>query len=177
MHPIIGSKLRVECRANDPALPNKHGLSVQACKHFDILTNPFDLRCSYKHRFEGSAIKSVFGFGDETIDLPPVCITFNDYIDQPKRSLRRIIHLSRQDNSSRAGAEDRFASASKVENRAFEAFLLDKLEHRRALATRQNETVYRAEIVRSPYFYRDRAGTSEGSRMGGEITLDGQHAD
>src|SRR5207249_298243 len=98
------------------------------------------------------------------------------YVNLPERSLRRIIHVSCEENSSGARAEDRLACVSEAADWSSEPFFLDELEHRRALAARQNQTVDTSEFIRAPYFDRVRAGSSKRSSVRIEVTLNCQHA-
>src|SRR5207248_2222044 len=111
------------------------------------------------------------------VHLAAVGVAFHCNVDESKRSLRRIIHFSREQNSTRAGAEDWLAQTRELGDRPSKRLVFDKLQHRGCLAARNDQSIQRAEGLCRSNFYRSCTRARDRTSMCREVTLDCQHSD
>src|SRR6185295_8325489 len=130
-----------------------------------------------EHCFNRAAVERRIGLGDEAVHLTPVAIALDPDVDQPERSLRRIIHVSRKHDSSRARAKDRSPAARKVDYWLSEILFIDELHHRCALAAGNDESVKVIKFRGAPDFDSIRADVFDRANMRVEVTLNRKHAD
>ncbi len=108
------------------------------------------------------------------INLPPISIALHNRIQQPKAHLRRMPHLARQQNDSRAGSKDR-PLRCKVFERIQKTAALQKLQHRCRFTARKNKTIDTVDFFRLANLKSLRAGFLQRQGVSGKIALNGKN--
>ncbi len=117
--------------------------------------------------------------GLEAVDLAAVAVALHRDVDGPEVALvgSAVEHLRRQQNHSRAGAEDRQAVAEHRLDVVVQSGCGQQPRHRRALAAGHDQRVEAGEVTRLAHLPSRRAGSCEGALMRSECALQCQHTD
>src|SRR5580692_288438 len=177
MHGSLFCQLRVKRRGHDVGFLDENWLAQVLGKDFDAWADPVDDRSADEDHFHGRIRQLARTEKDVTGQLPPIRVAQYTHVQQTQRSLRRILHLGRQQNGTRTGPEDSFAFCGKFLHGLKQPFLLQKLQLGRALAPRQNQAIATLEVGNRAYFGGLCAEASQHCRVRRKIPLHRQYPD
>src|SRR6267142_1922178 len=160
-------------------LPGHDGLAAVLGQHLDTRTHASDPGRPDEHHLELNRILvEPHGAGRlERLALPAVGVSLDGDVDQPERELLGALDLARQDDETRARAEDRLTRAVELLQRGHEIPRIHELEQGRGLTTRHDEPIDPVELARLADLDRLDPALLERPGVKREVTLEGEHAD
>src|SRR5579863_2021653 len=129
----------MKSRRQDAPLPYQRGETVSLRQYLDPIAHLHDAGCSNEDHLEWAAGQGSLFLQNGRIDLPSVSVALDHRIQHPEGPLRGMGNLTRQQNGSCTGGEDRLRAA---EGAKFleEVLLFQELQHRGRLAARKDQS-------------------------------------
>src|SRR6266851_2568181 len=115
--------------------------------------------------------------GGERLALSAIRVALDVDVDEAERRLMRARDIAREENESRARAEDRLAGLVKLLERRHEAPLVHQLEERRRFAAGHDEAVEALELLGLADLHRLNTTTGERLDVERKVALERQDAD
>src|SRR5215469_12450375 len=166
----------MECGRHQVTLPHQDRVSALAGKDLHVWANVSDSRRTNENRFERIAAERPCQVTNETVDLPAIGVALYRHIDSAEASLRRILHVRRQQDGSRTGAEGR-AEADKLRKLVHKALLFQVPQESTRFAARNYQGRDIVELFRIPYQNDFRAKLFKAAPVGIEIALQRKNTD
>src|SRR5437867_1944792 len=175
---VVG-ELRVERCDQNPALPGHDRLAPVFGQHLDARPQPADPGRPDEDHLERNRtrVEPRHPGRLERLALPAVGVALDGDVDEPERELRRALDLSRQDDETRAGAEDRLAGAVELLDGGHEVPRLHELQQGRRLAPGDDEPLDVVELGRLSHLDRLDAAFLQRFGVEREVALEGEDPD
>src|SRR6266852_1999585 len=114
-------------RCHNFALTHQNGIAARRRQHFNFFSHSLDSWSADKYHLHGPARELGFSLTDRALELPPISVTADAYIQSAQACLARAFYLFCQQNGARTGPQCWFGFY-KVDELAEEVLLLQELE-------------------------------------------------
>ncbi len=166
----------MKCSRQQPPLPDQCRRPIARSQRLYRRSRPHNPWRSDEHHLQRPTRQRRLRRQYRRLILPPIRVPLHRNIHHPKRSLRRVRHLFRQQNAPRARPKYRLRVHEPIQ-RIIEPCPLQMLQKRSRLPTRQHQPIQPLKLFRLPYQTRTRAQLSQSLCMDIERALQRKHAD
>ena len=162
----------MEGGGHDIALANQGWEAFAPGQDLDAGPGLDDARCANEDHLQRTAGERSLDGDDGRVDLATVGVALDRGIEDAEGALGRVKNFLRQQDSSRAGAEDGLFAAEILQGLE-ETVPVEEAEHGGGFAAGQDEAVQAGQLLRLADLDGICAGLGEGLRVAGEVALDG----
>src|SRR5712692_530532 len=175
VHPAVVGKFRMESRRHNFTLAHQNGIAARRRQHFNFFSHSLDSWRADKYHLHGPARELGFSLTTRTLELPPIRVAADAYIQSAQACLAGAYYLFRQQDGARAGPQCRFGFY-KVAKLAEEVLLLEKFEECGGFPPRDHHSVYIIKLLGLADIDHLRAQALKHPAVRFVVALNGKHS-